>query len=743
MEIVALVSALISGVGLLGVIELRERPTGALQTVELRFGPDLTMEMVQSMIASVAGLPSSSVVKIDTYADGGGIRHFLAAEQAIVDSLRSQWRGVAPSLRIDEQDCPAAEWSAGAVLRLGGAHPVLRSDATSEAVASLLGALQPLGEHEALLWRVVLTPATRPALPEPATREQRPPASVLQGLVAGSRPPRPDHLRALRAKYTGPVVKAVVLVAVQSGHPKRSAHLLSRMASVARSRRGGYGGLVVRRRGQRQLERLLMRRSLRGGDIYSASELAPLLGLPVDGPQLAGLSLGTAPVLMPARDVPTQGRVLAASTWPGSNRVLAQPVTGGLSHSVFVGPSGVGKSSLALGLIKQDLEAGRGLLLVDGKGDLASDVLRAIPDHRIGDVIVVDPARSDLPIPGLQVFGRGAQNSAELTADLVLGILADLYADSWGPLSARWFRAGLILLARDPNATLADFPFVFTHDAYRRRLLAGLDDPMAQQVWASFEAMGAPERAHQLAAPLNKIEEIIGRKVVRAVLAQNTAQAKLDMRNVLATGKVVIVPLAAGQIGTPSARLIGALIVHQLFQAVQSRAALSLAARRPFFAYVDEPKVLGDVNVPLDSLYELARGMGVGITLSIQSFAQLPNDLRAAAATNASTLIAFRQTATDARILAQELPGVSAEGLQNLGKYEAIMRIGLGPGDVTAPVSGRTFPPAPAISDPEQVRRASAERYGTDPAEVDAALAGRHKIGGATDAPVGRSRRSS
>jgi hypothetical protein len=256
--------------------------------------------------------------------------------------------------------------------------------------------------------------------------------------------------------------------------------------------------------------------------------------------------------------------------------------------------------------------------------------------------------------------------------------------------------------------------------------------------------MGAAERAHQLAAPLNKIDEIIGRKTVRAVLAQSGSEAKLDMREVLARGKIVIVSLAPGRIGAPAARLLGALVIHELFQAVQARAALPPERRMPFFAYVDEPKVLGDVsrNVPLDSLYELARGMGVGLTLSVQSLTQLPNELRAAATTNASTVIAFRQSAADARILSAELPGVSSEGLQNLGKYEAIMRIGLGPGDVTAPVSGRTFPPPPAVSDPEMVRRVSAERYGTDPAQVDAALAERHRIGGEDERPVGRLRRS-
>jgi hypothetical protein len=741
MELAALVSALLSGVGLLGVIESRERSTRPWQTAELGFGTDLNADVVQSMVATVAGLPSNAVVMVEAVSDADGIRHFVRAEQATLDTLRGQWRAMLPSLRIDQpDDLPLDSWRAGAVLRLGGPGPILRTDSMSEAAASLLGALQPLGREEALLWRVMLAPATRPQLPEPATREERRQNGGLMGLLGGQQL-RGDHVRALRGKYIGPVVSAIVIVGVRAGHPKRAAHLMSRLVSVARSRRGGYGGLVVRQRSERQLARLLARRSLRRGDLYSPAELAPILSLPVDAPQVAGLSLGTAPVLMPSRRIPTSGRVLAASTWPGSNRVLAQPVIGGLSHSLYAGPSGVGKSALLFNLSAQQMAAGGGLLVVDGKGDLASDVLTVVPKSRLGDVIVLDLGWNG-PVPGLRLFGRG--QSAELTADLILSVLRDLFADSWGPMSARWLRAGLLLLGGDPQATLADFPFVFSDDAYRKRLVAKLIDPLAEQIWSSFEAMSPAERAHQLAAPLGKIDEIIGRKSVRAVLAQSGTTAKLDMREVLAQGKIVIVSLSPGQIGAPAARLLGALVIHELFGAVQARAAIAPERRTPFFALIDEPKVLGDVsrNVPLDSLYELARGMGVGLTLSVQSLTQLPTELRAAATTNASTVVAFRQSAADSRILAAELPGTTPEGLQNLGKYEVVMRIGLGPGEVTAPVSGRTFPPPVAISDVETVRRISAARYGSDPAEVDAALAERHKIGGTDERPVGLSRRS-
>jgi hypothetical protein len=114
--------------------------------------------------------------------------------------------------------------------------------------------------------------------------------------------------------------------------------------------------------------------------------------------------------------------------------------------------------------------------------------------------------------------------------------------------------------------------------------------------------------------------------------------------------------------------------------------------------------------------------------MGAQSVTQLPDDLAHAALTNAATLVAFRQNADDSKLLAKELPGVTPDELQGLGRFEIAARIGLGPGDVSPPVTGRTIPPPEPISDPEAVRRESAERYGVDPKEVDAALLERHGL---------------
>src|SRR5262249_12222209 len=158
--------------------------------------------------------------------------------------------------------------------------------------------------------------------------------------------------------------------------------------------------------------------------------------------------------------------------------------------------------------------------------------------------------------------------------------------------------------------------------------------------------------------------------------------------------------------------------------------------RTPFTAYIDEPRVLGDVPVPLDSIFELARGLGVGLTLATQSVMQLPPQVRTAGLANSATLIAFRQNHDDAALLARHLSSIKDEALLNLGPFELAARIGLGPGETANTVSGRSLQPPAATTDPTQIRQRSAALYGRDPGFVDQALHERHRLNGDDAAPV-------
>lgn len=721
--------ALAAGGGLLGVVAWHDRRPVELQSLELRFGTDVTTSAVEAVLAGIAGLPARSSVVLDVVGERDGIRYRLHAPPATVDTIRGQLRGVLPAARLDasDRDQPAS-YTHGVGLPWRGRHPLLHTGMAPETSAALLGALaSPLGTDEAVLLRWVLRPGRGPHLPRDDGQARQRQRAAFELLWPSAAPVPREHLRGLRTKYAGAVLHGRPYVFVRAEHPQRSAQLAGRVTAVLRSRTGVRGQLRVQRLSGRAVTRALQRpTSGHGGDPYSPTELAPLLGWPIDAPPIPGLALGTAPLLMPSSKIPTTGtgRVFATATWPGmTDRQLVQPVEGALSHSLLLGPTGVGKSALITNLVAQGVAQGRGALLLDMKGDTASDVLARIPKERHSDVIVLEPA-SGLPVPGLRVFGEG---DPELVADMLLGTLRGLFKDSWGVRSDQYLRQGLVTLAHDPSATLVDLIYLFNDAGYRARLVGRLDDPLLQAAWAAYEAMKPAEQAQHLASPLRKIHEVVGRKVVRATLAQ--AEPRFDMREVLATGKVVVVSLSPGRLGAPAVQLLGALVVYQLYSAVLARQAMPESRRRPFGFYVDEPKVLGaGVPIPLDAMFELFRGMGCAITLGGQSITQLPRDVQRAALTNAATLVAFRQSRQDADLLARELPGVSAEGLQHLDRFEVALRLGLGHGDVAPTTTGRTLAPSQPISDPDQLRRLSAARYGVDPEEVDRALRERHNL---------------
>lgn len=130
----------------------------------------------------------------------------------------------------------------------------------------------------------------------------------------------------------------------------------------------------------------------------------------------------------PPHGVSTSGVTVAMSNYPGLERPLRLSRTDRLRHLYVVGPVGVGKSTLLANLAVQDMRNGDGLVLIDPKGDLATDALNRVPAHRRKDVIVADLADLSCPV-GLNVLGiAGDEHGRELAADFVLSVLRSLWA---------------------------------------------------------------------------------------------------------------------------------------------------------------------------------------------------------------------------------------------------------------------------------------------------------------------------
>ena len=67
-------------------------------------------------------------------------------------------------------------------------------------------------------------------------------------------------------------------------------------------------------------------------------------------------------------------------------------------HTHIIGATGTGKSTLLFNLIRQDLESGQGVAVLDPHGDLVDKILGIIPPDRIQDVVLVDPSDEEYSV---------------------------------------------------------------------------------------------------------------------------------------------------------------------------------------------------------------------------------------------------------------------------------------------------------------------------------------------------------
>jgi ActR/RegA family two-component response regulator len=162
-----------------------------------------------------------------------------------------------------------------------------------------------------------------------------------------------------------------------------------------------------------------------------------------------------------------------------------------MQHLYALGQSGTGKSSLLFRLIRQDIEAGHGVGLIDPHGELAESVLSIIPDNRVDDVVLIEPADCAHPV-GINILEWDRRNPAERSFinDEMLRIF-DLIYDlrlTGGPMFEMYFRAAASLAMASPDhpASLGDVMRIFTDEGFRRTLLDRTTDADLVTFWTEM-----------------------------------------------------------------------------------------------------------------------------------------------------------------------------------------------------------------------------------------------------------------
>lgn len=667
------------------------------------------VQALSQVLASLGGAP----VVLEAVGRSGIVEHRLGLPARRVEGVLEQARSALPGLSLTPFDRADLDAVRALELRLTSAQRPLRIDQSELVGRAVLTALAQAraGEMLVVQWRLLgVLPAAR--VPSTADGEALP-LSVADVLLGRHGRLDSEGRQALRAKRSLPVWRAVGRIAVHAGSTARQQMLLRDLLAALRLADAPGVHLLAKRCAPARVDR--PRSAWLAPLRLNSAELVPLAGWPIGATGDLPVLRNRTRTLAASRTVPSRGRVLGVSTFPGRERPIALGAPDGLRHLHVLGPTGVGKSTLLLNLIVQDIAAGRGVVVVEPKGDLIAAVLERVPPERLDDVVLLDPAD---PVPvGLNPLAANGR-PPELVADELLGMFRSLYESSWGPRTNDILAASLLTLARTPGTTLCALPVLLTDPGFRHRLVSGLDDPLGLgPFWLAFEHWSEAERTAAIAPSLNRIRPFVLRPQLRAVLGQS--RPRFDLAQVFSERKVLLVNLAKGVIGGEAASLLGGLILNQLWGAALRRTTIAPSRRRPAFVYVDEVQDYLHLPTDLGEALVQARGLGVGFVLAHQHLSQLDPATRAAVLTNARSRVCFQLGTDDARALAT--PPLTADDFRELPAFEVYAQL-LAAGAVQPWCSARTTAAPAALGSGSEVRRRSRQRYGTDRSIVEAEL---------------------
>jgi hypothetical protein len=441
---------------------------------------------------------------------------------------------------------------------------------------------------------------------------------------------------------------------------------------------------------------LLSRRAPSAGrDVLVPDELAALFHLPV-----ATEALEVAPVrLAPPRVSSSAGKVLCLSEGATPAPILIAQADC-RQHIHICGPTGSGKSTLILNLALDDILAGRGIAVVDPKGDLVRDLLERIPECEWDRVVLIDPALRDRPV-GLNVLDCADEDLREVVADQLVTIFRKNYERFWGPRTDDILRAAVLTLLHNPGSTLCEVPLLLLRPEARQGYTVGLGDPVGLgPFWDEYEQMPEGTRLQMVGPVLNKLRSVLLRRTVRNMLGQ--PESTVSLAEAVDRRQIVLVSLSKGLLGEDTSRLLGAFFVARLWQAVLARAAQPEAERADFNLYLDEFQNYLHLPQSLDEVLVEARGYHLGLVLANQHLGQLSSSTREALSANARTRVFFQCGQEDARYLAREFePHLSERHLRNLQRFQVAARLC---------VDGRTQPPCTGITRPSPPSLGAASR---------------------------------
>lgn len=372
--------------------------------------------------------------------------------------------------------------------------------------------------------------------------------------------------------------------------------------------------------------------------------------------------------------------LIGKESFTGKNIILNDDIRS--THMQIIGASGEGKSKLMEHLIREDIRKGNGVCLIDPHGYLYNDVLTWCADRNIESIRPLSQGGAKnykvrLLNPSKEEWSFGFNPLATDPANISFHVDSMVKAVSkvWGgensdktPLLKRILRILFHGLSEN-NLTLLEADFLLDpYDSSIRAYIAeAIKDPIIKRQWSSLNSLKPSRFFDEVGSTNNRMIEFLSNPIIRKIIGQldNTINFRESMDN----GEVLLVNLSSSdKISEDNSRLLGTLIVNELFQKAKARPPKS----KPFYIYIDECSLF--INNDIARILDEGRKFGIHLILAHQHLDQLrgvSESVYKSVLTDAKTKVVFGGLSyEDAEILTRQL----YLGELNLQEYKQCLK---------------------------------------------------------------------
>lgn len=389
----------------------------------------------------------------------------------------------------------------------------------------------------------------------------------------------------------------------------------------------------------------------------------------------------------------------------GENRPFGIKKMDRRQHMYVIGKTGVGKTALLKNMAFQDIQRGDGVAVIDPHGELVEELLGAVPESRIKDVVYFNPADTDYPI-GFNVLEVPDPKYKHLVASSLMSVFTKIWANVWSARMEYILHNTILALLDTPGTTLLGVNRILVDKDYRQSIIDNLEDPVVKSFWINEYAAWSENFRNEAIAPIqNKVGQFLNTALIRNIVGQT--KSTINIPEIMDTGKILLINVAKGRVGEDNSALLGAMFITKMQLAAMERVRIPEHQRRDFYLYVDEFQNF--ITESFASILSEARKYHLNLTIAHQYIGQLmtkeTEQVRDAVFGNVGTLVSFRVGAADAEFLEREFyPKFTSQDLVNLPNYNIYVKLMID-GVTSEPFSAQTLPPVNIDSSEQKIEK--------------------------------------